>query len=208
MNTQTKPKISALTNRHFYVEGGSLMCSVTQPMVVLFSLNGDENSERFKQFYGLLAAHENRVIFSILDVSTYADIVKISRQTSTSIESAPCLYLFVNGRAIYKFKPSSDINLMKHSITQGFTQSAQRSSKSRSSQMEGIYGSQKNKEPKFKPEIGDPPSMKGYIKGLGNSPLEISNEDEKLKTPEGFVAHNEPWKIYTEKYLDNMVNDT
>jgi hypothetical protein len=199
-----KPQVVLLTNSHFYVDSSKTLTITTpNPTVILFELPQDANCNNFKQYFNMLVTSENRVKFGILDIEQYSDVIDMSRTTTTPIRTAPILVLYVNGKPILTFKPNSDISVMRNSITAGFQHAQQNAqklkAKSGSTASQNLYGGKTQGEALYKPDIGEPPSMKGYIKGAGNTPLDMSDNDERLLVPAGYTAYNEPWKIYTER---------
>ena len=114
-----------LTGEYFSVvqgPGGKKTLTLSghqKPMIVVFMGSADNNSIEFmRRVYGKFVSADNRIAHGILDISTFPDIVRKARDTSTPITSIPLFIVYINGRPIAKFLGAANERVLSESLTE------------------------------------------------------------------------------------------
>lgn len=222
--------ISFLDSSNFVLIGTqnkTLGINLSGPVLVFFKMAESDPCKIFEPVFVSLSNSDLRVAYAVLDVSRYRDVVLWSRKTSTPITGVPVLILYVNGKPHAKFNGTKNIPSLQNFITQALqTISASGGQKPFSPPGRGnIYGSAPPSQAgdprhqmagsqgqypgggpggpggKNMPDIGRAPSLKGVLKGQGNTPgysvggnYVEDDDDSRLMVPSSVTPWNVPWE--------------
>jgi thiol-disulfide isomerase/thioredoxin len=131
-----------LNAKHFYIQNKSLRLRKQGPAFVLFWQPKCNGCETFKPIFDKLNMKLNsEITFYRINVAMYRDVIKLSKETRTSITSVPTIMIFNDGILINDYKDSrapdavyqmilSTLNSLKMSSKKGFSRSSSSSSSS------------------------------------------------------------------------------
>ena len=203
--------VHQLTSQNFSISGRTqkkfLNINLPGAVLVFFKMDSCPGCNSFDPIFHQLAREEVRINYAVINLTSFRDVVTMSRQSTTPIASVPLLLFFINGGPHAKYNGKKHITPMKSFInkalqsapppssvpTQGFMPSAQgggyggggytQSSQGPQQGHAGYsqHGAPNGNQPKtHMPEIGNAPNMKGVIKGTsGSSSYSYLNDVEE-----------------------------
>jgi len=198
--------IHQLTSQHFTIVGRqrkALSLQMGGAVLVFFKMQSCQGCAAFEPIFNQLAAEDRRVGYAVIDIGVYRDVVGMSRQTTTPIQTVPTIILYIEGRPHAKPKKKDIMSLrsfLSGALSKAPPQAA--AAASRPSQ-QPFMPNQQYPQPQqkyYQPEMdGRMPSMKG-VRGGGNgqsmyAQLNQADEDDDMKMliPEQITPHNKPW---------------
>ena len=108
-----------LSSEDFYINNNLLKCSIEQGMcLVLFYSTQCVHSQRALPVFKKLPMMIHGCSFALLNVSTNAKAVHMSKSTVSPIQYVPLIILYMNGEPCYKYKGNMDIREIQNFILQ------------------------------------------------------------------------------------------
>lgn len=205
--------ILSLNSQHFRLSGDSkktLNIGVGGNILVFFKMQGCQGCAAFEPAFVQLSRQDQRVKYAVVDVSTSKEVVTMSHQTNTPIQSVPHLILYVNGRPHARFKGKKNIPAVQSFITKALqavpaqvvhTQGMHQMHSQAAPQQQHFMPPPQAMRPQgatFMPEFGTTPSMNGLKNRVNNDNknygMADDDEDDQLQIPDAVVPHNVPWE--------------
>jgi len=197
-----------LTEQHFYLEGHrtkTLNITLDGVVFVFFKMKSCGSCAKFEPEFHRLVQTDKRIKYAVCDVTPPCRVPLLSRETGHAINAVPCIFIYSGGFPVAKYKGRRNLPSL-----QAFIGKALQAAQSRQQRIQRPfvpnaghrpYPSAPNftQQPKYwKPEMGKEPSVKGIVKGQGNTQYSYLNEveeedDTKAFIPEQVTPHNMPW---------------
>lgn len=192
--------IISLSTQNFRILGQknkSLGINVQGNVLICFKMAGDPNCNAFDPTYAQFSREEKRVTLAVVDVKQCRDVIGMSRETTTPITAVPSLILYVNGKPHAKYNGSKNSVSLKGFITQALNSNAPPQKTQTFMPQAPRQPTVHTEEHSWTPELGNPPSLKGVIKGGGYTTGNNVEEEEEMKLmiPDQIVPHNRPWEV-------------
>lgn len=203
----------SLTSRNFRVAGDerkTLDIDIGGKILLFIKTQDCEGCRAFFPIFQELARTDRRVGYALLDISSPSErgVVRMSRDTSTSIDTVPYIVMYNNGSPVAKYKGKKTYQAMQSFITD-IIQIIDRQKQTRPFVHEPAkptyggypYASGSSETKIHMPEV----SGKIPVRGNANPYMkDIEEEDEDmLLIPDEITPHNTPWKCdYKKMMLD------
>lgn len=181
-----------------------LLLKMIEPTLVFFKLLGCKGCNAVEKHFIELAKSDNRVKYATIDISrgNNKEVTRLSRQSSTPIESVPHFILYVQGRPKARVKNGTDITSymgLAELITSVFSRQTAHNTAIASPPSSQFVQQTMYAPPKY---IGGQPHEARY-----QSPPDISPSTEHtslkhcspddpncLTMPQDLFPHNMPWE--------------
>lgn len=96
--------VKQLNSQNFSNVGGSLKCNLPGIVFVMFKTDNSEPCQQAIPLFQQMSQRDMRLMWSVLDVSQFRNIVGIAKNTSTPIKAVPMFVLYVDGRPHANYK--------------------------------------------------------------------------------------------------------
>jgi thiol-disulfide isomerase/thioredoxin len=204
--------IYTLTSRNFQVIEGqtknSLCVNVPNQILVFYKTSGCTYCKLLEPIVRQLANEDKRITYGIVDFTNDKAIVKMSRETTTVIETVPQLILYSDGKPYAKFTGEKNLNSLKSFLTTTLNTIAQKVNQQQFVPQQqfpqNMYGGQQQSNSSFGPDAQSPPSQAARI-AQGNqiartvhASMQNQCDPEKescIHLPKGITPKNQPWQI-------------
>jgi len=201
--------------------GKHLITTVPGNALVFFKKIGCPACSVMEPMYQQVSKENGSLTYGIVDLQYNNGIVKMSRDTSTPIQTVPQLFMYANGRPFARFKGTRTIQSIREFITscmsriQQTQQSPQYPTYNNPSSFVGggnMYGGQTNYggAQMQMPDSNVPRQASQVAYGnkvaMSNHPSmqqQCDPDDEDcLMIPQNVIPHNLPWESDFRKYID------
>jgi thiol-disulfide isomerase/thioredoxin len=198
----------ALSSRNFRVAGDerkTLDIDVGGKILLFIKTQDCEGCRAFFPIFQELARSDHRIGYAILDISSPSEraVVRMSRDTSTSIDTVPYIVMYNNGSPVAKYKGKKTYQAVQSFITE-ILQIIERQKQTRpfihDPAKNGAYGPYSSYAGPSETKI-HMPVIAGKLPGKAQHgpPNPYMNdveeeEDDVLMIPDEITPHNTPWK--------------
>ena len=121
-------KIQVLSSGNFIVSGRqrkTMGLNMGGVVLVYFKSTGSQPCANFEPIFHQLASKDGRIMCAICDVAQYKDIIQMSRDTTTPIQTVPLLILYINGRPHAKFTGQKTLESVQKFISDALANNSQ-----------------------------------------------------------------------------------
>lgn len=170
--------------------------------LVFFKMSGCQGCDAFAPVFSELSRTPTGVDhFVSVNVTNYRNIIGMSRNTKTPIQTVPLIILYVDGNPYAKYTGKKTLPDMLSFITKNtesnsasFIQPPQHAYPSQqASQQRGMYGHSQYSHPPLQPDAHNrPPNRPPQPYAQLGEPDD--DDDEKLLIPGQVTPHNVPWE--------------
>lgn len=208
-----------LKAQDFYLAGNrnkTLNITLEDNVLVFFKMQGCEGCRRFEPAFYQLVKNDKRIRYATCDISSNRRVPQLSRETNYPIQAVPWIFFYSGGYPVARFKGKKNVPSIQAFIGKALIEAQKRQRPKRSFVPQGQRGSHGGSYPQgrphggppdqpgqpkyWKPEMGKSPSVKGIVKGGGNSQYSYLNDqveeedDDRAQVPENVTPHNKPWE--------------
>lgn len=183
-----------LTDKHFRpsFDGRKniMMLNVQGVNLVYFYQHPNKHCALFTNIYNKYSNTEKRIKCLCIDVSRYRNVIQLSKDSTSPIESVPHLILFMDGNPVARIKvpevvQGGDLKL-KENVSKVLSKlSAARSQSSQPSQHSQSYRSSSSTS------YHEPEGMERE----GPSGYPSADDEHTMAMPTDIIPHNSPWEV-------------
>lgn len=219
-----------LNQNHFYVNGQNLCVNVPGVILIFFKSQGCQHCKQLEPIFLQFARSNSRISYGIIDLTYNKNVVNISRNTKTPIQTVPQLYLYFEGRPYARFKGNKNIQSLESFVTNAldmYSQSVQQAPQhalapqygqqsapqERHFVQQNMYGAGSNRGG-YAPDTQSMPRQASGMMQHGGHPVASSahpsmpqqcdpDDDDCLFVPDQIIPHNMPWESDLRKYAEH-----
>ncbi len=205
--------IYTLGVQNFGLIDGSMNINVGGLLLVLFKMQGSQESSALESIFAKLPSKNPHVKYAVCDLTYNRNVIDMSRSSTTVIQKPPVIILYVDRKPFALFKGSKDLTSLDRFVINALKALQEQRAKqqptfSQPPPQQNMYGGppQQRGNSAYIPEIGNMNSKTAKASGMHQSLLkqQVDDEDDSsLKMPDNVIPHNLPWESDIVKLIES-----